>query len=151
MPRITRIHFASLGHHDARFPALTLDLRDQNGRPTDTVIWAENGTGKSSLLNLIFSTYRPNQRQFLGKQAEGKARELADYVRERDLAFVITEWDISDDQVQATLLADSSPGLLLWDRCFHGGVSIDQTNSDGYSLRYGPTMWCGFSHSPFSG
>lgn len=113
MPRITRIHFASLGHHDARFPALTLDLRDQNGRPTDTVIWAENGTGKSSLLNLIFSTYRPNQRQFLGKQAEGKARELADYVRERDLAFVITEWDISDDQVQATLLADSSPGLLL--------------------------------------
>jgi hypothetical protein len=113
MPRIARIHFASLGHHDARVPALTLDMRDRNGQPADTVIWAENGTGKSSLLNLIFSTYRPNQRQFLGKQAEGKARELTDYVRERDLAFVITEWDISDDQAQASLLADGSQSLLV--------------------------------------
>jgi hypothetical protein len=113
MPRIARIHFASVGHHDARVPALTLDLRDQDGRPADTVIWAENGTGKSSLLNLIFSTYRPNQRQFLGKQAEGRARELADYVRERDLAFVITEWDTSDDQAQTSLLVDGSPSLFL--------------------------------------
>jgi hypothetical protein len=113
MPRITRIHVSSLGHHDARFPALTLDLRDRAGRPVDSVIWAENGTGKSSLLNLFFSTYRPHQRQFLGKQAEGKVRELADYVRERDLAFVLTEWDTTDDQMQESLLGDESQRALL--------------------------------------
>jgi hypothetical protein len=113
MPRISRIHFSSLGHHDARFPALTLDLRDGTGRPVDSVIWAENGTGKSSLLNLFFSTYRPHQRQFLGKQAEGKVRELADYVRDRDLAFILTEWDTTDDQVQESLLGNESPRALL--------------------------------------
>ena len=49
MPRITRIHFAGVGHHDARIPALTLDMRDQSGNPADGILWAENGTGKSSL------------------------------------------------------------------------------------------------------
>ena len=113
MPRITRIHFAGVGHHDARIPALTLDMRDQSGNPADTIIWAENGTGKSSLLNLIFSTYRPNQRQFLGKQAEGRARELSDYIRSRDLGFVVTEWDITDDQAQKSLVSDQSARALL--------------------------------------
>jgi hypothetical protein len=113
MARITRIHFAGVGHHDARVPALTLDMRDRHGNAADTIIWAENGTGKSSLLNLIFSTYRPNQRQFLGKQAEGKARELPDYVRERDLGFIVTEWDITDDQRQKSLLRDNARAVLL--------------------------------------
>lgn len=113
MPRITRIHFAGLGHRDARFPSLTLDLRDAQGRAADTVIWAENGTGKSSLLSLYFSTYRPSQRLFLGKQAESKARELGDYLRDRDLGFVITEWDTTDDRAEASLLADGPRELLL--------------------------------------
>jgi hypothetical protein len=108
-----RIHFAGVGHHDARVPALTLDLRDREGNPADTIIWAENGTGKSSLLNLIFSTYRPNQRQFLGKQAEGRVRELPDYIRDRDLGFIVTEWDLTDDLVQKSLLPDKSRPLLL--------------------------------------
>ena len=117
MPRITRIHFAGLGHQDARFPSLTLDLRDSAGRAADSVIWAENGTGKSSLLSLFFSTYRPSQRLFLGKQAEGKARELGDYLRERDLGFVITEWDATDDRAEASLLTDGPREMLLVGQC----------------------------------
>ena len=113
MPRITRIHFAGLGHQDARFPSLTLDLRDAQGRAADSVIWAENGTGKSSLLSLYFSTYRPSQRLFLGKQAESRARELGDYLRDRDLGFVITEWDTTDDRAEASLLADGPREILL--------------------------------------
>src|SRR6266571_896257 len=113
MPRITRIHFAGLGHKDARFPALTLDLRDAAGHAVGSVIWAENSTGKSSLLSLFFSTYRPSQRLFLGKQAESKARELGDYLRDRDLGFVVTEWDITDDRAEASLLADGPREVLL--------------------------------------
>lgn len=104
MPRITRIHFASLGHRDARFPSLTLDLRDPQGRAADTIIWAENGTGKTSLLNLFFSSYQTSRRQFLGAQSQAKARDLEDYVQDRDLSFIITEWDTTDDH--------STPGLL---------------------------------------
>ena len=113
MPRITRIHFAGLGHQDARFPALTLDLRDAQGLAADTIIWAENGTGKSSLLSLYFSTFRPSQRLFLGKQAESKVRELGDYLRDRDLGFVITEWDTTDDRAEASLMADGPREILL--------------------------------------
>ena len=90
-----------------------MDLRDAQGRAADSVIWAENGTGKSWLLSLSFSTYRPSQRLFLGKQAESKARELGDYVRDRDLGFVITEWDTTDDRAEAALLADAPRELLL--------------------------------------
>lgn len=113
MPRITRIHFAGLGHKDARFPALTLDLRNASGHAVDSVIWAENSTGKSSLLSLFFSTYRPSQRLFLGKQAESKARELGDYLRDRDLGFVVTEWDVTDDRAEASLLADGPLEVLI--------------------------------------
>ena len=113
MPRINRLHFSSLGHRDARFPALTLDLRDRGGRAADTVLWAENSTGKTSLLSLFFSTFQPRQTRFLGKQAEGKARELGDYVRSRDLAFIVTEWDTTDDRAEASLLEDIPRELLL--------------------------------------
>lgn len=113
MPRISRIHFASLGHHDARFPTLTLDLRDPQGRPTDTIVWAENGTGKTSLLNLFFSTYQTGRRQFLGKRSQAKARDLDDYVQERDLSFIVTEWDTTDDRATATLLEDAPRELLI--------------------------------------
>lgn len=113
MPRITRIHFAGIGHHDARFPALKLDFRGANGLPADSVIWAENGVGKSSLLTLFFSTYQTNRRQFLGARGVAKARELEDYIQERDLSFIITEWDITDDRGSASLLTDEPRELLV--------------------------------------
>lgn len=113
MPRITRLHFAGIGHHDARFPALKLDFRGQNGLPADSVIWAENGVGKSSLLTLFFSTYQTSRRQFLGARGVAKARELEDYVQERDLSFIITEWDTTDDRASASLLTDEPRELLV--------------------------------------
>ena len=113
MPRITRMHFAGIGHHDARFPALKLDFRGANGLPSDSVIWAENGVGKSSLLTLFFSTYQTNRRQFLGARGVAKARDLEDYVQERDLSFIVTEWDITDDRGSASLLMDEPRELLV--------------------------------------
>lgn len=113
MPRITRLHFAGIGHHDARFPALKLDFRGQNGLPADSVIWAENGVGKSSLLTLFFSTYQTNRRQFLGLHSAAGARDLEKYIQERDLSFILTEWDITDDRGSASLLADEPRELLV--------------------------------------
>ena len=55
MARLMRLHFASIGHRDARLSPLTLDLRDENqGTGADTVLWLRNGGGKSSILNLFF-------------------------------------------------------------------------------------------------
>ncbi|MBL9100179.1 MAG: hypothetical protein JNL82_04420 [Myxococcales bacterium] len=91
-----RLHFASIGHRDARLSPLTLDLRDENhGTGVDTVLWLRNGGGKSSILNLFFSLLRPGARDFLGSAAEGKSRRLADYVKDNDLAYVVSEWDLA--------------------------------------------------------
>lgn len=96
MPRLMRVHFASIGHRDARLSPLTLDLRaDGGGSGVDSVLWLRNGGGKSSILNLFFSALRPRVRDFLGAAAEGKSRRLADYVKEGDLACVVGEWDLA--------------------------------------------------------
>lgn len=96
MARLLRVHFASIGHPDARLSPLTLDLRarDAAGTGTDTVLWLRNGGGKSTILNLFYSLFRPDRRDFLGASAEGRARHLEDYVKADDLAFVVTEWDV---------------------------------------------------------
>jgi hypothetical protein len=98
MPRLLRIHFASVGHRDARLSPLTLDFRgvheevDTSG--CDSILWLRNGGGKSSIINLFYSLFRTSRREFLGSSAEGKARRLEDYVGAGDLAYVLTEWDL---------------------------------------------------------
>ena len=102
MPRLLRVHFSSIGHRDARLAPLTLDFRHapeeergRGGTGADTVVWLRNGGGKSSILNLFYSVFRTRTREFLGSSAEGKARRLDQYVGSKDLAFVVTEWDVS--------------------------------------------------------
>ncbi len=107
MARLLRIHFASIGHADARLAPLTLDLRAHGaaGSGVDSVLWLRNGGGKSTILNLFYSLFRPERRDFLGASAEGRARHLEDYVKADDLAFVVTEWDVDptpDPQLFAT-------------------------------------------------
>lgn len=103
MARLMRIHFASVGYPKARLAPVTIDLRarDATGTGVDTVLWLRNGGGKSSVLNLFYSLFRPARRDFLGASAEGKARRLEDYVKAEDVAFVITEWDVEPASDQA--------------------------------------------------
>lgn len=100
MPRLLRIHFASIGHPDARLAPLTLDFRarSSSGTGADSVLWLRNGGGKSTILNLFYSLFRPNRAEFLGATAEGRARHLEDYVKAEDLAFVVTEWDVEPEE-----------------------------------------------------
>ena len=99
MPRLKRVHFASIGHRDARLAPLTLELCDEQGDAMDSVVWLRNGGGKSSILNLLFSTLRPNLNEFLGKSVDGQSRQLSDYVGASDTAFVIAEWAFDPEQL----------------------------------------------------
>jgi hypothetical protein len=109
MARLLRIHFSSIGHEHARLAPLTVDLRARGGDGTgaDTVLWLRNGGGKSSILNLFYSLFRPERREFLGSNAEARARHLEDYVKADDLAFVVTEWDV--DPVHEEVLFGRTP------------------------------------------
>lgn len=108
MPRLLRLHLSSIGHKDARLAPVTLDFRHvgttgKEGSGADSVLWLRNGGGKSTIINLFYSVFRPNRREFLGASAEGKARRLDDYVKGSDLAFVVSEWDVSPAKDSAAL------------------------------------------------
>ena len=94
MARLLRLHLSCVGHKDARFFPLTLDFRNRGGAPTDCVVWLMNGGGKSSLMNLFYSTFLPESRKFLGTKAEHRERKLTDYIKANDLAVVISEWQM---------------------------------------------------------
>jgi len=112
MPRLLRIGFSAIGHSHARLAPLTLDFRHDRGTGTDSVLWLRNAGGKSSILNLFFSIFRPDRREFLGTNAEGKARRLEDYVKGSDLAFVVTEWDV-DPPATADLFDQTPRGVRV--------------------------------------
>jgi hypothetical protein len=78
----------SVGHPDARFDPLTVDLTDNAGDPTSSVLWLENMGGKTSWLSLVFATLRPSLSEFLGKPD----KQLGDYVLATDTAQVILEF-----------------------------------------------------------
>jgi hypothetical protein len=98
MLQLRRVHLESVGHPNARFAPLDLDLTDEAGRPTHTVVWLRNGGGKSSLLNLLFAVVRPHRREFLGGNDDGKDRRLADYVLDGDIGHVCIEWGRPGDR-----------------------------------------------------
>ncbi|HNP87527.1 MAG TPA: hypothetical protein PKK78_15375 [Kouleothrix sp.] len=92
---------------------LTLDFRNQQGSPIDSIIWLRNGGGKSSILNLFFSLLNPNRHQFLGAKADQGERALEDYVLPNDHAVVIAEWqlDTADQEMPSWYLTG---GFYEW-------------------------------------
>lgn len=106
MWHMARVHLRGVGHPDIRFDPLDLDLTDR-GRPCDSVIWLENGGGKTSLLSLMFAVLRPAAREFLSSRYN---RSLANYVGSGDVGHVVIEWrrpadglpGLSDDAVLIT-------------------------------------------------
>jgi hypothetical protein len=113
MARLRRIHLTSVGHKDARFFPVTIDLRDAFGAGSDAVLWLRNGGGKSSLLNLYFSIFQPRLTRFLGAKAEHKERALTDYVKATDTAFVVTEWEIESQGVDTAPLKVRIVGQVM--------------------------------------
>lgn len=90
MWHMRRIRLESVGHPDARFDPLTLELIDANGDPTDSVLWLENMGGKTSWVSLVLSVLRPDRREFLGALRDQK--HIEDYVLGPDTAHVVIEW-----------------------------------------------------------
>lgn len=97
MPWLMGIRFESVGHRDARLGGLSLPLVGHGGRPADSVLWLRNGGGKSSILNLVFSVMRPNQREFLGSEADAGVRELRHYLAPDDTGTVCLAWELHGD------------------------------------------------------
>ncbi|MEV1154818.1 hypothetical protein AB0J27_05340 [Micromonospora chokoriensis] len=107
MYELSRVRLYSVGPEPARYQDITLDFSDV-GRPVrfqaDTllephqphrrpspasVLFLENGGGKSVLLKLIFSVMLPKRRQIVGTTS---TRVLENFVLAGDVAHVVLEW-----------------------------------------------------------
>ena len=107
MYELSRIRLCSVGPTGARFQDVTLDFsgagrpishqqpdlfetEPQTLRPSPaSVIFLENGGGKSVLLKLVFSVLLPGRRQVLGTS---NPRLLDNFVLSQDVSHVIIEW-----------------------------------------------------------
>lgn len=102
--RLVGLLLDSVGYHKARFTPLRLDFSDHEGSPADTVVWLDNGGGKTSLSSLVFSTLRPSMREFIATVRDPSYR-LTQYVLAGDTAHVVIEWEVAD--------ADGQPRRLI--------------------------------------
>lgn len=101
IPQLLRVHFANIGHPDARLSPLSLNFfreTDVGGiEPVDSIIWAENGVGKSSIRTLLFSLLHPSIHDVMkasGGPLDNRKFEL--FFGPKDVSFVLTEWVLPD-------------------------------------------------------
>lgn len=91
MLKIRRIHIVNAGYDEATFDGETFDFRaSENGEPSHCVLHAENGTGKTTALGLIFNIAVPKEARFLPHLVKSDY-EFADYFS-RGMGVVAVEW-----------------------------------------------------------
>ncbi|MHB1538133.1 MAG: coiled-coil domain-containing protein [Solirubrobacteraceae bacterium] len=81
----------SVGPKGARYEDVLLDFRDRNADPArGSVLFLENGGGKSVLLKLLFSVLLPGRKLVLG--ANSNTKTLENFVLTGDTGHVVLEW-----------------------------------------------------------
>jgi hypothetical protein len=91
MHELSRVRLHGIGPKGARYQDVTLDLRRAgDGEPSPaTVLFLENGGGKTVLVRLIFSVILPGRRQVVGTTS---SKVLEKFVLGGDVAHVALEW-----------------------------------------------------------
>lgn len=105
MYELNRILLQSVGPKGARYEDVLLDYRDRDGAPArGSVMFLENGGGKSVLLKLAFSVVLPGRKNVLG--AHSNTKTLENFVLTNDTSHVVLEWRRvgTDGQVLPELL-----------------------------------------------
>ncbi len=126
---LRRLALHRVGLPERRFHNLVFDFVDPvTGAPTNTVLWAENGSGKTSLLRLCFSVLQPEKREYLGR--DNRILALHNYVQARDTAHVVLEWERVRDGRHHRIVT----GLIMEWRDLTPGDSDEQLTKVWYSF-----------------
>lgn len=136
IPQLMRIHFANIGHPDARLSPLTLDFHRKTDmgspEPLDSVIWAENGVGKSSIRALLFSLLHPSIHDVM-KASNGPLdnRKYELFIGPKDTSFVITEWAVPPSvQPKLSGFEDEEADTMIIGFVAHWPNQVQSTLSD---------------------
>lgn len=155
---LSRIRLRSIGPKGARYRDVTIDLSElgkplpldgyagqsllfgkAQRRPSSaSVLFLENGGGKSVLLKLVFSVLLPGRRQVVGT----KNRVLENFVLEQDTAHVVLEW------VHAKTGERLLTGKVMEWRGHTVSLDASRLTEEWYSLR--PDDDFGITSMPFT-
>lgn len=159
MYELSRVRLHTVGPRGARYQDVTLDMRDvgpvvgssfpalgpeapgdRPRRPSPaTVLFLENGGGKTVLVKLIFSVMLPGKRQVV---ATSSTRALEKFVLADDLAHVALEWlDAKSGQLLVTGKVSEWQGHV---------VSADPRRFTERWYSFRPTPAFGLSDLPFT-
>jgi hypothetical protein len=141
MYELSRVRLHSIGPKGARYQDVTLDMRcGDNGEPSPaTVLFLENGGGKTVLVRLIFSVILPGKRQIVGTKS---TKVLEKFVLGDDVAHVALEWrDTRTGQLLVTGKVSEWRGHV---------VSTDSTRLTEQWYTFRPTATLGLRTLPFT-
>lgn len=158
IPRLLRVHFANIGHNDARLSPLTLDFQRETemGRrePLDSIIWAENGVGKSSIRTLLFSLLHPNINDVM-RATNGPMdnRKYENYFNPRDVSFVLTEWALPPSQQPSLAGMDEVTETVIigFVASWPTGVRTSLSDLDRHYFMFRPSGVLTFERMPVRG
>ncbi|MCK4621117.1 MAG: hypothetical protein KAT62_02760 [Desulfuromonadales bacterium] len=131
MPKIKSVHLSRVGHPSARLDGVTIYFTHKGnpyGRAEDTILALRNGGGKTSLLQLLFSTFVPDKREFSGRTSEGGERTFEQYFQANDLGLIVTEWDLGEDmpkRIVGQCVVKNSASDTDPERCFFSFLDTD--------------------------
>ncbi len=92
--RLERTYLAGAGYRESRLEGLTIDWSDPFEPTGHAALWADNGTGKTTITALRFALYQPHPREFIRGESH------------RSLAKLISSGDVCHVVEQATRLVD---------------------------------------------
>lgn len=137
MPKLRGAHYSRVGHPAARLDGVSLYFtpkQDPYGEPCDSVAFLRNGGGKTSLIQLTFSGFITNKREFAGKTSDGGERSLDQYFLPGEVGIVVTEWSLGKDapiRVIGQCVEKKAVGTTDLDRFFFSFIVGDQSGNVG--------------------
>ncbi len=90
MLKLRKCHLAAIGNRNARFSPVNLDFTG-DAAAVNSVVFLENGGGKTTLAAFLYLTLWPEQNHFLLKKAKDSQVRVADYLMPGQTAYCVLE------------------------------------------------------------
>lgn len=100
--RLERTYLMSAGFPESRLEGLSIPWSDPTEATGHAALWADNGTGKTTITALRFGLYLPHARDFIRGDSD---RSLAKLVRSGDVCHVVEQATrVVDDEFQRIVM-----------------------------------------------
>ena len=90
MLKLRRCHLSCIGNRSARFSPVSLDF-SKGESAENSVVFLENGGGKTTLAAFLYLTLWPEQNHFLLKAAKNAKARVANYLSTGQSAYIVLE------------------------------------------------------------